>query len=289
MNSFQASLILLLTALIWGLAFVAQSEASSLIGPLCYNGLRMLLGFLVLLPLFLSSIKKMKREQKKALLKDGVICGLLLFLASFFQQKGIEFTTAGKAGFITSLYILFVPVISFFLGRKSPIRIWLCVISGLVGAFLLSFDTSGRINRGDVLVFISSLLFALHVLFIDKKGKKYSGVELSAVQFLTAGSCALLLSLIFEENTTAAIGSSIVPVLYGGIGSCGIAYTLQIIGQKYTDATRATLILSLESVFSALGGALLLSETMSVRQITGCSILFLSVLAAELPEKAKRC
>lgn len=285
MKSIYSSLILLLTALIWGFAFVSQSQASSFLGPLGYNGLRMLLGFLVLLPLYIKHSRKREKEEKKSLLRDGMICGILLFLASYFQQKGIEYTTAGKAGFITSLYILIVPVLSLFSGKKNSPRTWICVFTGLLGAFLLSINGKSGINRGDGLVFISAFLFSLHVIFIDRVSKNHDGVSLSTIQFLCAGLIALVLSLFLEDNTIHDIKAAAIPVLYGGIGSCGIAYTLQIIGQKYTPPTRAALILSLESVFSALGGALILSERMSTKELTGCLILFLSVIIAELPDK----
>ena len=286
MKKTYSSLILLLTALIWGLAFVSQSEASGVVGPLGYNGLRMILGSVVLIPLFIRETRGKDSRYFRSLFRDGAICGLLLGCASFFQQWGIEYTSAGKAGFITSLYILIVPVVSLFLGKRNSGRTWICVLTGLVGAFLLSVSGSEGIGKGDALVFVCAVIFALHVLTIDRVGKKYSGPELSCVQFFTAGVGAFILSLIFEDNTVNEIHSALVPILYGGIGSCGIAYTLQIIGQKDTPPTKATLILSLESVFSAIGGALILHERMETREIIGCVILFVSVLIAQLPEKS---
>ncbi len=285
MKKTASSLILLLTSAIWGFAFVSQSQAGDAIGALCYNGLRMLLGFIVLLPLLVKNLKENKADSC-SLLSDGLIAGILLFAASFFQQKGIETTSAGKAGFITSLYILFVPIISLFFGKKNSLKTWVFIVSGLFGAFLLSYDGSNGISSGDILVFISAVLFSFHVLFIDKTGKKHNSVSLSAVQFLFAGLIAFILSLIFENNSIESIKSVTIPILYGGIGSCGIAYTLQIVGQKNTEPTKATLILSLESVFSAIGGALILGEVMSIREIIGCAVLFISVLGAQLPDKS---
>ncbi len=285
MKETQSAFILLLTALIWGSTFVFQSEASSAIGPLCYNGLRMMLGFIVLLPLLMRSLKGRKRNEIRKLVQDGFICGILLATASYFQQYGIAYTTAGKAGFITSLYILIVPVISLFFGKKNTGKTWLCVLAGLAGAFLLCINGNAELGKGDALVFISALFFSLHVMFIDHVSRSYRGVELSAVQFFFAGVGAFILSLVFENNTTESVRDALVPVLYGGIGSCGIAYTLQIIGQKYTPAAKATLILSLESVFSAIGGALILGETMTMKETAGAVILFASVVVAELPEK----
>ncbi len=285
MKKTASSLILLLTSAIWGFAFVSQSKAGDAIGALCYNGLRMLLGFIVLLPLLVKNLKENKADLKQ-LLSDGLIAGILLFAASFFQQKGIETTSAGKAGFITSLYILFVPIISLFFGKKNTVKTWVFIFTGLFGAFLLSYDGSNGISSGDILVFISAVLFSFHVLFIDKAGKKHNSVSLSAVQFFFAGLIAFILSLIFEDNSIESIKSVTIPILYGGIGSCGIAYTLQIVGQKNTEPTKATLILSLESVFSAVGGALILGEVMSVREMAGCAILFISVLGAQIPDKS---
>ncbi len=285
MKETSSALILLLTALIWGSTFVFQSEASSAVGPLCYNGLRMMLGFIVLLPFLVKSLKGRKKSEIRSLTLDGFICGLLLGTASYFQQYGIAYTTAGKAGFITSLYILIVPVISLLFGKKNSKKTWICVAAGLVGAFLLSINGNEGLAKGDAFVFICALVFSLHVMYIDHVSHRYRGVELSAVQFLFAGGIAFILSLLFENNSTGGVRAALVPILYGGIGSCGIAYTLQIIGQKYTPATKATLILSLESVFSAIGGALILHETMSVREIIGCVILFASVVVAELPER----
>ncbi len=285
MKKTASSLILLLTSAIWGFAFVSQSQAGDAIGALCYNGLRMLLGFIVLLPLLVKNLKENKADLKP-LLCDGLIAGILLFAASFFQQKGIETTSAGKAGFITSLYILFVPIISLFFGKKNTVKTWVFIFTGLFGAFLLSYDGSNGISSGDILVFISAVLFSFHVLFIDKAGKKHNSVSLSAVQFFFAGLIAFILSLIFEDNSIESIKSVTIPILYGGIGSCGIAYTLQIVGQKNTEPTKATLILSLESVFSAVGGALILGEVMSVREMAGCAILFISVLGAQIPDKS---
>lgn len=288
MKSSVSSFLLLLTSFIWGFAFVAQSQVTSLLGPFIYNGIRMILGAIVLLPLFIPLIKKRDKKYIKSLLIDSLICGLLLALASNLQQEGITYTSAGKAGFITSLYILLVPVISLLMGKKSSTKTWICVLTGLVGAFLLSISSTETINKGDAIVFLSSIVFSLHIIAIDKLGKKYNGIELSTLQFFFAGLSSLIVSFFFERTTLDAILSCAWPIIYGGVFSCGIAYTLQVVGQKYTSPTKATLLLSLESVFSALGGALLLSERMSEKEIIGASILFLSVLIAQLPDKKKK-
>ena len=288
MKSTTSELLLLLTSIIWGFAFVAQNKASQLIGPFMYNGLRMALGVLVLLPLFFPLIKKRDKKYKKSLILDSLICGLLLSIASNLQQIGIEYTSAGKAGFITSLYILLVPVISLFMGKKSDKKTWICVFMGLLGAFLLSFNGKEAINKGDLLVFLSSIFFSLHIITIDIRGKKYDGIELSTLQFFFASIFSIFVSILTESTTLGDIKIALWPIIYGGLFSCGIAYTLQVVGQKNTPATKATLLLSLESVFSSIGGALILSERMTGKEIIGSAILFVSVVVAQIKTPQKK-
>lgn len=286
MKSRNALLLLLLTSLIWGFAFVAQSTASDSIGSFTYNAIRMFLGAIVLIPFALKSLKQniKKNDYIKKLLKGGIICGIFLAVASYLQQYGIAFTTAGKAGFITSLYILFVPVISLFLGKKNPPQIWLCVLAGLVGAYLLSVQDGFSISKGDLFIFACAICFSLHILAIDKFGKDVDGIELSMVQFATAGIVCSI-GMFFEQPNPSAVSSAWLPLLYSGILSCGVAYTLQVVGQKYLAPTPATLALSLESVWAVIGGTLLLGETMNTREIIGCIILFSAVVIAQLPPK----
>lgn len=289
MKERNAILVLLLASFIWGFAFVAQSKAADAIGPLTYNGIRMLIGAFTLLPLAYGTLKEHIEDKSymRKLLMGGLLCGLCLGVASVLQQSGIAYTTAGKAGFITSLYILFVPIFSLLLGKRSTKRIWLCVLFGLLGAYMLSISDGFAVSKGDFLIFLCAIVFAIHILIIDHFGKDVNGVELSLMQFLIAGLCCFVLMFIVEKPDFTAVRSAIVPILYSGVMSCGVAYTLQIIGQKYVKPAPATLALSLESVWAAVGGALLLSERMSTREAFGCIILFSSVIIAQIPEKTK--
>lgn len=263
MKSKYAILLLLLTSFIWGLSFVAQSTAADSIGPFTFNALRFFIGTIVLIPFIIKPLKSefSDKEYLKKLFKSGLICGTFLSFASFVQQAGINAgTDSGKAGFITSLYILFVPIISLFFRKKVSLKIWICVAIGLVGAYLLSIDpnSTNESRLGDGLVLLSALIFALHITAIDKFAKGVNGIELSALQYLVAGIICLFGMIIFEPVQVSSIKEATFSILYAGIFSCGIAYTFQIIGQRYVDATPATLALSLESVFAAFGGAVIL-------------------------------
>lgn len=287
MKERTAVLLMLLASFIWGITFAFQSQAADVIGPFMYNGIRFVLGFIVLLPFVVKILKKHKDNPQyvKNLIKGGLACGLCLASASIAQQAGIAYTTAGKAGFITSLYTLFVPVFSIVLGKKVSKKLWLCVLSGLVGAFLMSINAEHGISYGDILIFICAVLFALQIMVIDRVGKDLEGIDLSAVQFLFSGIICLILGLFIEPFEISMVRSAVIPILYAGIFSCGVAYTLQIIGQKYVQPTKATLALSLENAWSAVGGAIILGERMTAKEFCGCLILFASVIIAQLPEK----
>lgn len=291
MKESKAVLLLLVTSMIWGLAFVAQSDAAGNVDTFFFNGTRMVLGFIVLLPLVIPILKRHKGEKKyfKALILDGLICGILTGAACIVQQYGVEFTTAGKAGFITSLYTLIVPVFSMFLGKKVPVRIWICIAVGLVGTFLLSFDEQSGIGAGDLIVLISSFLFAIQIMVIDHVVNKFDGVELSAFQFLFGGVLGLIVGYFVEGYTVSSVQymfkSAWLPILYAGVCSCGIAYTLQIIGQKWVAPFKATLALSLESAWAAFGGLVMLNERMDAVEVIGCVLMFAAVIVAQLPAK----
>lgn len=292
MKSKYAILLLLLTSFIWGLSFVAQSTAADSIGPFTFNALRFFIGTIVLIPFIIKPLKSefSDKEYLKKLFKSGLICGTFLSFASFVQQAGINAgTDSGKAGFITSLYILFVPIISLFFRKKVSLKIWICVAIGLVGAYLLSIDpnSTNESRLGDGLVLLSALIFALHITAIDKFAKGVNGIELSALQYLVAGIICLFGMIIFEPVQVSSIKEATFCILYAGIFSCGIAYTLQIIGQRYVDATPATLALSLESVFAAFGGAVILGERMNGREIAGALLLFSAVIISEINVKKK--
>ena len=294
-------LMLLLTALLWGIAFVAQSVGTEQAGPFTFNGVRTIIGACSVLPVALffrrQNEKKLtvpktreeKKQDNKLLLKAGVICGIVLFAATNLQNKAFDYTDAGKIAFITSLYILFVPVFGLlFLRKKVRAILWPCFVVGLVGMFLLCMgEATQGINTGDLLTFGCSVVFAVHILVVDKYVDRVDPVMMSCIQFFVAGILTMILAFIFEEPSIAGVRACIGAILYAGICSSGIAYTLQIVGQKYTEATVATLLLSMESVFGVISSAIILHETMSAREVIGCVLMFAAIIVSQLPEKKK--
>lgn len=295
MKKIQSSLILLLTASIWGIAFVAQSIGMDYVGPFTFNAVRSIIGGIMLIPCILGLNKlsrkekiiseKNLKEEKKILLLGGICCGILLCAASNFQQIGIKYTTVGKAGFITACYIILVPLLGIFLGKKTGKVIWLSVVLAVIGLYLLCISNSFSINRGDFFILCCAFLFAVHILVVDYFAPKINGVKLSCIQFLVCGIISSIPMLLFENPTLAALLQAWKPLLYAGIMSCGVGYTLQIIGQKNMNPTIASLILSLESCISVLAGWVLLHQRLSLREILGCAIMFSAILIAQIPEK----
>lgn len=287
MKEQKAILLLLLTSLIWGLAFVAQSVSSESVGPFTFNAIRMLIGALVLVPFALPLIKAHKGDKAywQDAIKGGVLCGLCLGAASVTQQFGVALSGAGKGGFITSLYIVIVPFMSLACGQKIRKSIWVSAATAIIGMYLLSIGEGFSISRGDVYLIACAVLFALHIMVIDKTGKNTDGIILSLFQFLTAGILCSA-GMLFEQPSSAAILEAWLPILYAGALSCGVAYTLQVIGQKYVRPSRAVFALSLESVWAAIGGALILSERLSPKELAGCIMVFIAVLIAESPQKS---
>ena len=293
------SLLLLLTSFIWGVAFVAQSVGGEAVGCFTFNGVRSLIGALVLIPVifFLDAQKKKElgeekfQEQKgdfKTLLTGGICCGVMLCIASNFQQFGISFTTVGKAGFITAMYILIVPILGLFMKKKVSMKVWFGVVLATIGLYMLCMTSeSFSLSKGDFLVLICAGFFSLHILIIDYFSPKADGVRMSCVQFFVCGLISMIIAFIFEQPNLGDILSGWLPILYAGILSCGVAYTLQIVGQKNMDPTVASLILSLESVFSVLAGWVILNQKLSGRELFGCGLMFLAIIMAQLPEKAK--
>ena len=271
------SLLLVLTALVWGIAFVAQSTGGDAIGPYSFNSIRSIIGSLVLIPvIFLldrinpSGKRPKTNEEKRTLFLGGFCCGTVLFLASTAQQLGIYYgTSAGKAGFLTACYILLVPVFGLFLKKKCGINIWIGIVIAIAGLYLLCMTDSISFQTSDLMVLLCAVLFALHILvvdlFSDMRQQTLSG-WLSALGSLDAW----------------------IPILYAGIFSCGVGYTLQIVGQNGLNPTVASMIMSLESVFSVLAGWLILHEVLSTRQLTGCGLIFAAIILAQLPEKKKQ-
>lgn len=280
----RGNLLLLLTAMIWGSSFVAQSAGADVISPAFFNGSRMLLGSLVLAPL---AVYRMRRyvpaSSRRTLLTGGVCCGLLMFTGSYLQQIGIAYTTAGKAGFLTALYVVLVPVLGIFLKKRPKPILWVSVALACVGLYFLCFtDKTFSLAMGDTLMLSGAVLFAFHILVIDHFSPLVDGVCLSFVQFLTAGSLGLLVAFATEQPTFAALGAAAVPILYTGIFTMGVAYTLQIVAQKDIDPTVASLILCMESVFAVVFGWLILHETLSLREGVGSVFMFIAILLAQL-------
>jgi len=288
MKEYKAALLLVLASVIWGFTFAFQSQAADLIQPFSYNGIRMLIGAVVLSPLALKGMRKRGSDAvyRRNLIRGGLLCGVLIAAASVFQQYGIGLTSAGRAGFITSIYALLVPVFSIAIGKKVSPGLWVCVFAGLLGLFLLSTGAeSGKIGTGEIMLMVCAVLFTFQIMSVDHFAPFVEGPDISFIQFLVGGFISLVFGLIFETVSWQIIKAAMVPILYAGIFSCGVAYTLQIVGQKYVQPTKATLILCLESFWAAVGGALILGETMTGREITGCVITLGAVMASQLMRK----
>lgn len=281
----RANLLLLLTAFIWGMAFVAQSRGMESLGPFLFNGVRSIIGGTVLLPVIaFMDKKKAPAVPKKWPFLGGLCCGLALFVASSFQQLGLVDAGAGKAGFITALYVVLVPVLGIFLGKKTTFVSWLSTGIALFGMFLLCMDGASLfLAKSDLLLLLCALVFAVHILVIDRFAPHVDCVRMACLQFFVSGILALITALFVEEIRVADIWAAIVPILYTGVLSSGVAYTLQIVAQKDTDPTSAALICSLESVFALLGGWLLMHESFSLRELLGCALTFGAIILSQLP------
>lgn len=292
MNKFvlKQSAILLLTATIWGVAFVAQSVGMEYVGPFTFLTSRSVIGAMVLVPYIVLRDKK-RRVQKeetntKQLLLGGVCCGSLLFVASILQQIGIMHTTVGKAGFVTAMYIIIVPIIGVCLKRKANIRIWGGVALAVVGLYMLCM-TPGKITlqKGDVLTFLCAIVFAFQIMAVDYFAPKVDGVKLSLLQFVVCIILGGIGMLLFETPSVEALQAAWLPILYAGALSSGVGYTLQIIGQRGLNPTVASLIMSLESVISVIAGWAILGQTLSKRELIGCVLMFGAIVLVQLPDK----
>ena len=289
------NLILLIIALIWGAAFVAQSAGMDYIGPFTFNSARSILGGIVLIPVIYVLNKKRKDEisqgkeviqNKKTLIIGGICCGFFLMLGSSLQQIGIQYTTAGKAGFITTLYIIIVPILGIFLKKKVPGKVWPCAVLAAIGMYLLCMSESLQIGKGDVLVFICAFLFAIQILLADHFVELADPVEISCIQFLTSGVILTILMFVFETPHWSDFVAAWLPIAYAGILSSGVAYTLQLIGQKGMDPTIASLLLSMESTFSVLAGWVILKQKLTVKELIGCVLMFTAVILVQLPGRS---
>lgn len=285
----------MLTAIIWGLAFVAQSEGLRNVGTYTFCTARSWLAFITLAitVLITDAVKKKKPKaepvsyRKGDLLKGGIACGLALFTATIIQQNGIMLTSVGKSGFITALYILFVPIFGLFLKKKVTPLLWVSVVIALTGMYFLCMSGNSELNKGDMYILICAVLFSVHILCVDRFANRVDGVKLSCFQF---GVCAVLSTIcmfIFEKPVMSDIINAAIPIVYAGVFSSGVAFTLQIVAQKDAPPTVTTLIMSLESVFAALFGWLILEESLSAKELCGCALVFAAIILCQLPIKKR--
>lgn len=299
-NQMRQVVFPILAAFIWGTAFVAQDLCADSIGAFAFNATRYFIAVLALLVVILISDKLKKNkptltaQEKKAANKQlwlgGLCCGAALAIASNFQQAGlVAGTDAGKAGFITALYVVLVPVFGLFFKRKVSLPTWIAVVLSVVALYLLCIKGDFSLAPGDLLVLVCAVCFAVHILVIDHFTAYCDGVKLSCLQFLFAGIISTICMFIFEDVDFAAILSCTLPLLYVGIFSCGVGYTLQILAQKDSNPTVVTILLSLESVFAVIAGAIILKQQMTVREYIGCAIMFAAVILAQIqfPTKQK--
>lgn len=274
--------MLWLTALIWGFAFVAQRAGMEHIGPFMFNGLRFLLGSLSLIPLIaFLKYKEASGIISGDLVKGGVVAGLVLFTAASLQQAGMVYTTAGKAGFITGLYVVLVPLLGLFIGQKTGKNLWIGAIIAVCGLFMLTFSGNLLIGKGDLLVLLSAIFWAVHVQLINKLVKKLPALPLSSFQFAVCGILSLVASFIFETTSTENVRMATIPLLYGGLLSVGVAYTLQVVAQRHVHPAYASIILSFETVFAAVGGWLILNETFTTKNLAGCLLMLAGILVVQ--------
>ncbi|MDZ7743862.1 MAG: DMT family transporter [Bacteroidota bacterium] len=282
----QSDAILFATALIWGFAFVAQKEGMEHIGPFTFNAIRFVLGTLTLIPILFWRKKKALRppvrKTKINLMQAGLIAGTALFLGATFQQTGIKYTTAGNAGFITSLYVIFTPILGLFIGMIPKLRVWLGAILATFGLYLLTVNGNFEISSGDLLVLICAVFYAVHVHLIGWLSPHFSSYKLAMLQFLVAGLMSSIAAILSEPIVWAWIQKALLPLLYVGVLSTGLAFTLQIIGQKIALPSHAAIILSFEAVFAAIGGWLMLGESFSLKGIIGCILMFAGIIIAQI-------
>jgi drug/metabolite transporter (DMT)-like permease len=278
--------LLLLTAMIWGSAFVAQKAGMDHIGPFVFNGVRFGLGALVLTPLALRTRGPQRflpnRPRPPSLILSSILAGILLFAGSSLQQVGIIFTTAGKAGFITGLYVIIVPLLGLIWGQKAGKGAWLGACLAVIGLYLLTVKSGFTLSLGDGLVFLCAVMFALHVVTIGWLAPKLEVIKLAVLQFWVCALLSLGIGLVVEQTTWPQLMDASVPILYGGLLSVGVAYTLQVVAQRQAPPTHAAIILSMETVFAVISGYLILGETLSPRAWAGCGLMLCGMLIAQL-------
>ena len=300
-KAIQSSLMLFLAASIWGAAFVAQSVGMDYMGPATFNAARFLIGGAVLLPVVWYRRKRETaegrerrgaRKDRRLLLTGGICCGIALCGASLLRQIGIQYTTVGKAGFLTTLYIVIVPLMGTFLGKRAGTKVWIAAGIALAGMYLLCMaggtSAVAAVGTGDAFMLGCAILFSVHILVVDYFSPRTDGVALSCIQFFTSGAICAVLAMMAETPSLSALIEGAVPVLYAGVLSCGVAYTLQVVGQKNLDPSAASLILSLESAVSVLAGWVILGQKLSGRELAGCALVFMAVILVQLPVSAAK-
>jgi len=298
-NRTKGNIALLITAVIWGSGFIAQKLGMAYIGPLAFNSVRQLIAGVVLIPYSMLEMRRTEifsrvkfsneviRERKRDIFRGAGICGILLALGSNAQQVGLVDSSAGKVGFITAIYIVLVPIIGIILGQRSTLKTWVCVVLAMVGFGFLSLRGGfTNITRGDWITLLGAVFFACQIAAVNVFVTRSNAILFSNVQMLVSGLIGLAGMFLFENTTAAALLSSWKPILYSALIPTAIGFTLQIVGQRYTDPTAASLIMSLEAVFAALLGVLLLNEHMEAREWLGCMIIFIATVIAQIPGKA---
>ncbi len=301
-TQFKGVIILLLTAIIWGISFVSQSVGAQTIEPFTFMGIRTLMGAMVLLPFILirdriSTVKMSaeqiarRKDQDKKTLFYGIIIGIFLAAATDIQQYAFTFpgASAGKIAFITAMYMFFVPIFGLFFKKRIPLLTWICVVLGFLGLYFLCFKKGDAfsLNIGDLLTLICALFFTFQILLVERFAPESDGIKLSCVEFFTAGIITLILMVIFDNPSWQGIKQGGTALLYSGIMSCGFAYTMQVVGQKYCEATLASLLMCMESVFAALSSAVILNERLTGREILGCAVMFTAIVISQISTAGK--
>jgi len=282
----KSRVLLLIAAIIWGFAFVAQRQGMEFVQPFTFNAVRFLIGGVSLIPFaFVTRNASRATANRRTIWLGGIAAGALLFIASSLQQIGIVYTTAGKAGFITGLYVILVPILGLALRQRTGAWTWLGALAGVIGLYLLTVTAALTIEYGDLLVLIGALFFALHVLIIARFAAPIGAVRLALFQFLVCAALSFGAAIALETIRATDLVAGALPILYAGVLSVGVAYTLQVIGQRETPPSQAAIILSLETVFAVIGGALLLSETLPLRGVIGCALMFVGMIVSQLDLK----
>ena len=292
----RGTALLILAAMIWGVAFVAQSEGMNYVGPFTFQAVRQMLGAVILLPVILfrdrrgveSALRPKTKKEWKTLLLSGLLCGVVLFCASSLQQIGLMHTTAGKSGFLTAMYVIFVPLLGIFIGKKIGAKVIVAAIIALVGMYFLCIQGDISFGVGELLTLGAAICFAVHILLIDRFGPQVDGVRMASLQFFVCSILSIPFMFLTEQPQLSSILACWLPICYAGILSCGVAYTLQILAQKNTDPTIASITLSLESVFASISGWIILGQAMNMLEIFGAALMFAAIVLAQLPDKKKR-